>query len=183
MNPRKPPRLANWLLNRFGVARRNPPLAGDLLEEFRTGRSAAWFWRQTLVAVLGGPDRNARRRLTGSLIGWAAEFAVAFPLWRFHVLPQPPQIVQTIARIGIVILFLRLLVRARKARKTAPPMLDEKSVAAYAWDLFIVFLPLYCAYSLANGTVDVFRFWMIQAVWLYVLVRGSSGPKKAKFQG
>jgi hypothetical protein len=43
MSIRKPPRLANWLLDHSGVARQNPPLAGDLLEEFRSGRSAAWF--------------------------------------------------------------------------------------------------------------------------------------------
>src|SRR5580700_894882 len=59
MNDRKPPRLSNWLLNHFGVGRQNPPLAGDLLEEFRSGRSAAWFWRQTLVVILTGLARNA----------------------------------------------------------------------------------------------------------------------------
>jgi hypothetical protein len=45
----------------------------------------------------------------GSLIGWAAEVAVAFPLRRFHVLPQPPQIVRTIAWIAMVIFFFEVV--------------------------------------------------------------------------
>ena len=43
MSLRKPPRLASWLLDRFGVASQNPPLTGDLIEEFLGGRSAAWI--------------------------------------------------------------------------------------------------------------------------------------------
>src|SRR5580658_2677807 len=155
MSHRKPPALANWLLDCLGPARRNPPLAGDLIEEFQNGRSAAWFWRQTLVAIFSGLGRNAGRRLTGSLIGWAAEVGVAFPLWRFHVLPQPPQIFQTIAWSAVAIFLLWLFVSARKAPKIMPPVPAEfgepphaKSVAAYAWDQFIVLLPIYCVYSL-----------------------------------
>jgi hypothetical protein len=182
MTPRKPPRLANWLLNRFGGIRQNPPLAGDLLEEFRSGRSSAWFWRQTLGTILSGLGINARRFLVGSLIGWAAEVSVAFPLWRFHVLPQPPQIVRTIVAVAMLIFFLRLSVFFRKAPKTAPALLHEKSVAANAWDIFIVILPLYCAYSLAHGTVDVFGFWFIQAIWLWAILR-SWTSRRRHFQG
>jgi hypothetical protein len=88
MSPRKPPRLATWLLNRSGFAHQNPPLAGDLLEEFRSGRSAAWYWRQTVVVILTGLARQAslrRRLLTAYAIGWAAETAITFALWRFHL--------------------------------------------------------------------------------------------------
>jgi len=88
MSPRKPPRLASWLLNGSGFARQNPPLAGDLLEEFGNGRSAGWYWRQTAVVILTGLMRRAslrRRLLTAYAIGWAAETAIAFALWRSHV--------------------------------------------------------------------------------------------------
>ena len=41
--------LASWLLHI--VAADNEPLAGDLLEERRAGRSAWWFWTQLACAV------------------------------------------------------------------------------------------------------------------------------------
>ena len=47
-----PPRLATWLLSRFGPA--NDALLGDLLEEYRAGRSARWYWRQVMMAMLVG---------------------------------------------------------------------------------------------------------------------------------
>jgi hypothetical protein len=55
MRPTHPPRLAAFLLNLFAV---NEPLAGDLHEEYLAGRSATWYWRQVLAAVLLGPTRR-----------------------------------------------------------------------------------------------------------------------------
>ena len=180
MSHRKPPALANWLLDCLGPARRNPPLAGDLIEEFQNGRSAAWFWRQTLVAIFSGLGRNAGRRLTGSLIGWAAEVGVAFPLWRFHILPQPPPIIPTVAWIAVAVFFIWLFVFARKAPKTASPLVPTKSVAAYAWDQFILLLPIYCGFSLVLGMDD--SFWVIQTVWLYSAFAEVLGPGRRYFQ-
>lgn len=91
MTPRKPPALATWLFDRFGFDRQNPPLTGDLLEEFRSGRSSAWYWRQTFVLVLtclGQKARNSRRRLTGAVLGWAVQACVAFALWSLHFPPS-----------------------------------------------------------------------------------------------
>ena len=48
MTPRNPPRLATELLNAYGA---NEPLAGDLEEEYRAGRSALWYWWQVAVAI------------------------------------------------------------------------------------------------------------------------------------
>ena len=50
--------LALWLVGR--LAHRNEPLAGDLLEQFRTGRSIAWLWSQLLYAVAMGSFRQPR---------------------------------------------------------------------------------------------------------------------------
>jgi hypothetical protein len=67
-----PPRMTAWLLERFTV---DGPLIGDLAEELRKGRSAAWYWRQVLAAVvmtsareIGGHTLNAVRAIA---TGWA----------------------------------------------------------------------------------------------------------------
>jgi hypothetical protein len=180
MSPRKPPRVADWLLDRFGLTGQNPPLAGDLLEEFRNGRSAAWYWRQTLVAISIGSVRNVRlcsRSLTGTIVGWAAQAGVAFFLWRFHWLPQPPQIVRIIGDVATDI-FLLWLVFSRKRTKTAAsrPLPGPQGMVACAWFQFSVTLPVYCMGMLLGVPPQLTM--EIQLIWLYasirdVLVRGA----------
>lgn len=51
MRPADPPRLANWLLERFGTTSRLHSLLGDLAEEYANGRSQAWYWQQALGTV------------------------------------------------------------------------------------------------------------------------------------
>jgi hypothetical protein len=51
MTTRLPPRLATWLLERFGNGRRNESLIGDLHEQFAQGRSVGWYWSQVLRAL------------------------------------------------------------------------------------------------------------------------------------
>ena len=48
----QPPRLATWLLEQFSPVLKNAPLAGDLIEAFKRGRSSGWYWRQVLWAIL-----------------------------------------------------------------------------------------------------------------------------------
>ena len=55
MTPKHPPRLAAFLLNHLTD---NGPLAGDLEEEYRGGRSAAWYWRQVAFAIFAAPKRH-----------------------------------------------------------------------------------------------------------------------------
>jgi hypothetical protein len=55
MSP-EPPRLAVALLTRFLPA--EEALAGDLIEEFEARRSRAWFWRQTVGAIVIGALRR-----------------------------------------------------------------------------------------------------------------------------
>ena len=50
--------LALWCLGR--LAHRNEPLAGDLLEQFRNGRSVMWLWAQILFALAMGSFRQLR---------------------------------------------------------------------------------------------------------------------------
>jgi hypothetical protein len=51
MNASSPPRLAQWLLERCVSGPRRESLIGDMVEQYRRGRSAAWFWRQTIRIV------------------------------------------------------------------------------------------------------------------------------------
>jgi hypothetical protein len=58
-----PPRIATWLLERFGPGYRNESLVGDILEEYQQGRTRGWYWRQTLVAICIGRAASLRRVL------------------------------------------------------------------------------------------------------------------------
>jgi hypothetical protein len=44
--------LATWLLDQFSPVLQNAPLAGDLMEAFKQGRSSSWYWRQVFGAIL-----------------------------------------------------------------------------------------------------------------------------------
>lgn len=67
------PRAATWLLKYFC---QNEALIGDLLEEYRQGRSASWYGRQVLMAILvgcGGEVRaNKLLAVRAVVTGWAA---------------------------------------------------------------------------------------------------------------
>jgi hypothetical protein len=75
---RQPPALATALLKRLGP--RDEPLVGDLHEEYGTGRSNAWFWRQTIAAIACGATAEVRRSpgRCGAAIatGWAVVAAI-----------------------------------------------------------------------------------------------------------
>ena len=43
-----PPLLATWMLERFCA---DVALAGDLIEQYREGKSLAWYWKQAIAAV------------------------------------------------------------------------------------------------------------------------------------
>jgi TonB family protein len=49
-----PPKLATWLMEQFSPLLQNAPLAGDLVESFKDGRSSNWYCRQVFWAILIG---------------------------------------------------------------------------------------------------------------------------------
>jgi hypothetical protein len=77
MTPKHPPRLARWILEHLTTDAQKDELSGDLMEEFRCGRSRGWYRRQVATAVIVSMARTLR-------INW---FALAFSaVW---VLPLP----------------------------------------------------------------------------------------------
>ncbi len=64
MKTSQPPILATRLLERLASGPHGDALAGDLIEQYRQGRSAAWYWRQVLLAVVVG---LAKDRTLGGL--------------------------------------------------------------------------------------------------------------------
>jgi len=69
---RKTPALATALLRR--AAPPEEALAGDVLEEYQSGRSRFWYWRQVVSAILLGTFRQVAAAPVGMLgavaTGW-----------------------------------------------------------------------------------------------------------------
>lgn len=77
----KAPMVANWLLNRLIAGSEAEAIAGDLLEQWRGGRSRLWFWRQVLAALAIGIWREVYAHkmvsISGILIGMLSLWCLA----------------------------------------------------------------------------------------------------------
>jgi hypothetical protein len=75
---RHPPRVATAVLLR--LAPDDESLLGDLIEEYASGRSRGWYWRQVMSAVLLGAVRAVRShpvRVSGAVAaGWLTLLAL-----------------------------------------------------------------------------------------------------------
>jgi hypothetical protein len=79
-NSPEPPRMATWLLEQFSPVLENAPLAGDLIEAFKQGRSAGWYWRQVFWALLVASP-NLLRKKWGCLayaVSWSGLISAAW---------------------------------------------------------------------------------------------------------
>jgi exosortase/archaeosortase family protein len=84
MKSSEPPRLATWLLEHLAQRSKNEGLAGDLVEEFRQGRSVGWYWRQVLGAIVVrfSNEMHAQGGAIGFALGWTCAAAVLWPhIW------------------------------------------------------------------------------------------------------
>jgi hypothetical protein len=79
MRRSEPPSLATWILDHAVPGGRDEGLAGDLLEEYRSGRSAGWYWRQVFSATVIGFTRMLGGN--GALILFAALWSLFAPAW------------------------------------------------------------------------------------------------------
>ena len=79
----KAPALATWLLERL-VPVEKDAIAGDLVEEFRNGRSRAWFWRQAITVIFLAFCSESYRQRSAIVFAmfWAGIISVS---WR-HLL-------------------------------------------------------------------------------------------------
>ena len=75
----EPPRIARWMLEHCAPPGRDEALAGDLLEEFRAGRTADWYRRQVISAIAIGWMRVLGAR--GMLILFAVLWSSLAPAW------------------------------------------------------------------------------------------------------
>jgi hypothetical protein len=57
---RTPPYLPTKMLERLASGPRRGSLIGDLTEAYRNGRSAAWYWRQALTAIVADVNQSLR---------------------------------------------------------------------------------------------------------------------------
>jgi hypothetical protein len=60
VKPTDPPALATVLLESLIPPRTSAGLIGDLIEEYRNGRSRTWYWQQTIVALMMSAFREGR---------------------------------------------------------------------------------------------------------------------------
>ena len=89
MSRSQPPAIAAWLLEHLTRRTANDALAGDILEEYRGGRSAAWFCRQVLLAILARVA-NALRRASFAL-SFALCWTIVTILWGHYFFPSQIQ--------------------------------------------------------------------------------------------
>jgi hypothetical protein len=79
MRKANPPFIATWILEHLIPGDRNDALSGDLLEEFRSGRSASWYWQQVLAAMAIGFLREIRVR--SLVVIFAALWTIPVRAW------------------------------------------------------------------------------------------------------
>lgn len=87
----RPPRFATWLLEQLSPVLQNAPLAGDLLEAFRQGRSAGWYRRQVFVAILLALPNFFWKQFGGLVYAGCCTGVIAVSwrfFWSLHMVPS-----------------------------------------------------------------------------------------------
>lgn len=108
-----PPPLAAWILEHLASGYRDEALAGDLLEEFRYGRSDSWYWLQVVQACVLSWLRSLRARIP--LLIFAFLWCLLAPAWyalcqQISNSPNVEHFIQTIQQtLGFFWLFAGLV--------------------------------------------------------------------------
>jgi hypothetical protein len=74
MSAKRTPGIAIWLVQQFGCSRDAEAVTGDLIEQYESGQSRIWLWRQVATAIVSGcmDDAFAHKTLMirSILMGW-----------------------------------------------------------------------------------------------------------------
>ena len=65
----KPRAVPTWLLRNLGL---DDAVVGDLVEQYQSGRSTRWVWRQALIATFVMARKHAVLTIGAVVLGWAA---------------------------------------------------------------------------------------------------------------
>ena len=82
MTIHQPPRLATWILKRFGATIIDDALVGDLFEGYQSRCSPFWYWQQVTAAIGAGACRDIWNHLPvaiGAIV--IGLFVSATPVW------------------------------------------------------------------------------------------------------
>lgn len=71
--------VATWMLEHL-TPRPNRALSGDLLEEFYSGRSLSWYWRQVISAI--GTSFVGQSRTYALPLAFSGGWSVLYPIWQ-----------------------------------------------------------------------------------------------------
>jgi hypothetical protein len=148
MRPNDPPAIATWMLEHLTRGRKNEALVGDLLEEFRRGRSATWYWRQVLVAVAVGFTEEIRAQ-------W---LTIVYAI--LCVIPLPAYWMLAIDKMMSLPFFARRWHLNWPYSMICDQILFWGSQLIYIWFALIIYFLLY---SLATRTVNLHR--LAQSLW------------------
>lgn len=144
MRPSKPPALATWLLEHARFNTTDGVIAGDLMEQFNRGRSAAWYWRQVLAAIAVGCTSDVRHHsvlaIRAVVITWAVNYGTIrapFVLYRLFGVAFPGLASFALLLLGGVASGALVALLHRKHRSA---MLLTCAVTLLGWAFMIVVL-------------------------------------------
>lgn len=143
MRPNTPPGIATWMLEHLTLGKKNEALAGDLLEEFRRGRSAGWYWRQVLAAIL---------------LGFASELRTQWPAIVYTTLcaiPVPTFLILTVENVLETPFFASRWHLAWPYSTIFDVSLWYGAQLIYIWLALMIYFLLF---SLATRTINLHRF-------------------------
>jgi len=87
MRDTRPPRVAAWLFDRLASGPNRESLCGDLAEQYRRGRSSAWYWRQAIGSILAGTARDITDHKLLALRAVTVGFASMWTFWGLASVP------------------------------------------------------------------------------------------------